>query len=108
MPRRPHGDRGDRREGGRRDGDRRNDPLREELSPLGKLVSLIAKALVDQPDQVVVRETDSEHPYIELAVSSSDIGKVIGKDGRTAQSIRALLTAAASRAGKRAQLDIVD
>jgi predicted RNA-binding protein YlqC (UPF0109 family) len=83
--------------------------MREELTHLGKLVSLIARALVDQPDQVMVRESASEHhPRVELSVAPDDIGKVIGKDGRTAQSIRMLLGAAAMRAGKRAQLDIVD
>ncbi len=83
--------------------------MRDELTPLGKLIGLVARALVDQPDRVVVRESDSEHhPRIELSVAQEDIGKVIGKDGRTAQSIRTLLAAAAMRAGKRAHLDIVD
>ena len=88
---------------------RQPDAQRDELSPLGKLIGLIARALVDQPDRVVVRETDHDHhPRIELMVAPEDIGKVIGKDGRTAQSIRTLLAAAAMRAGKRAHLDIVD
>ena len=81
----------------------------DELSSLGKLVGLVARALVDQPDKVVVREAHSEHsPRVELAVAADDIGKVIGKDGRTAQSIRTLLAAAAMRTGRRAHLDIVD
>ena len=83
--------------------------MREELTSLGKLVTLIARALVDRPDEVSVRETANEHhPRIELSVSQDDIGKVIGKDGRTAQNMRLLLGAAAMRAGKRAHLDIVD
>lgn len=86
----------------------RDAPLRDEPSQLGKLVGLIARALVDHPEEVVVRESDSENPRIELSVAQDDIGKVIGKDGRTAQSIRTLLAAAAMRAGKRAHLDIVD
>lgn len=86
----------------------RDAPVRDEPSPLGKLVGLIARALVDHPEDVVVRESDSENPRIELSVAQDDIGKVIGKDGRTAQSIRTLLAAAAMRGGKRAHLDIVD
>lgn len=78
-------------------------------SPLANLVALIARALVDQPDQVVVHEaTGDRFPRIELTVAREDIGKVIGKDGRTAQSIRMLLAAAASKSGRRAHLDILD
>jgi predicted RNA-binding protein YlqC (UPF0109 family) len=78
-------------------------------SPLVDLVSLIARKLVDQPDQVAVREiTGDRYPRIELSVAREDIGKVIGKDGRTAQSIRTLLSAAASKTGRRAHLDIID
>ena len=78
-------------------------------SPLSELVSLVARSLVDYPERVVVRETEGDrNPRIELQVAREDIGKVIGKDGRTAQSIRTLLHAAANKAGKRAFLDIVD
>ncbi len=78
-------------------------------SPLSDLVSLVARSLVDFPERVVVRETEGDrNPRIELQVAREDIGKVIGKDGRTAQSIRTLLHAAANKAGKRAFLDIVD
>ncbi len=80
----------------------------EELSQLGKLVGIIARALVDQPEQVVVRESQDHYPRIELQVAPEDIGKVIGKDGRTAQSIRTLLAAASTRGGRRPLLDIVD
>ncbi|MFT3771320.1 MAG: KH domain-containing protein [Minicystis sp.] len=56
-------------------------------SPLVNLVALIARSLVDQPDKVVVREVPGDrYPRIELSVAREDIGKVIGKDGRTAQS----------------------
>lgn len=73
------------------------------------LVALIARSLVDQPEKVVVREVMGDRfPRIELCVAREDIGKVIGKDGRTAQSIRALVNAAASKAGLRAHLDILD
>jgi predicted RNA-binding protein YlqC (UPF0109 family) len=78
-------------------------------SPLADLVVLIARSLVDQPDQVSVREVQGDRfPRIELSVAREDIGKVIGKDGRTAQSIRVVLNAAASKAGRRAHLDILD
>jgi predicted RNA-binding protein YlqC (UPF0109 family) len=78
-------------------------------SPLVDLVALIARSLVDQPDKVSVREVQGDRfPRIELSVAREDIGKVIGKDGRTAQSIRTVLNAAASKAGRRAHLDILD
>lgn len=82
-------------------------------SQLGELVALIARSLVDQPEEVEVQEVDGDRgradiARIELRVAREDIGKVIGKDGRTAQSMRTLLAAAASRVGKRAHLDIVD
>lgn len=78
-------------------------------SPLVDLVALIARSLVDQPDKVAVREVAGDRfPRIELSVAREDIGKVIGKDGRTAQSIRVVLNAAASKAGRRAHLDILD
>jgi predicted RNA-binding protein YlqC (UPF0109 family) len=78
-------------------------------SPLVDLVALIARSLVDQPDRVQVREVQGDRfPRIELAVAREDIGKIIGKDGRTAQSIRTLLNAAASKLGRRAHLDILD
>jgi predicted RNA-binding protein YlqC (UPF0109 family) len=78
-------------------------------SPLAELVHLVARSLVDYPERVVVREIEGDrNPRIELQVAREDIGKVIGKDGRTAQSIRTLLQAAANKAGKRAFLDIVD
>jgi predicted RNA-binding protein YlqC (UPF0109 family) len=78
-------------------------------SPLVDLVALIARSLVDNPDKVVVREVPGDRfPRIELSVAREDIGKVIGKDGRTAQSIRVVLNAAASKAGRRAHLDILD
>jgi predicted RNA-binding protein YlqC (UPF0109 family) len=78
-------------------------------SHLADLVALIARSLVDQPDKVAVQEVQGDRfPRIELSVAREDIGKVIGKDGRTAQSIRTLLSAAAAKAGRRAHLDIVD
>jgi len=76
---------------------------------LKDLVTTIARALVDSPDDVSVDEIDADGMRVlELRVGKDDIGKVIGKDGRTAQSIRAVLAAAASKAGQRVQLDILD
>lgn len=76
---------------------------------LKELISTIAEALVDEPEAVEVVELDQEHnSVIELKVDKSDIGKVIGKDGRTAQSMRTLLSAACTKQGRRAHLDIVD
>lgn len=76
---------------------------------LSGLVATIAKALVDEPNEVEVSEIDEGNSTtLELRVAKADIGKVIGKDGRTAQSIRAVVAAAAQKAGRRAQLDILD
>ena len=74
-----------------------------------ELIETIAEALVDDPDGVEVTEIDRDKASVlELRVSEGDIGKVIGKDGRTAQSIRAILAAASAKIGRRAHLDIVD
>jgi predicted RNA-binding protein YlqC (UPF0109 family) len=73
------------------------------------LIEYIARALVDDPDQVQVREVEGEKTTVfELRVGSGDLGKVIGKHGRTARSIRTLLNAAATKAGKRAVLEILE
>jgi predicted RNA-binding protein YlqC (UPF0109 family) len=74
-----------------------------------ELVLLLAKALVDQVDQVHIEEISTPRgTVLQLSVAPEDIGKVIGKDGRTAQALRTLLSAATSRSGRRIQLDIVD
>ena len=78
-------------------------------SQLVDLVTLIARSLVDHPEQVTAREVLGDRfPRIELSVAPDDIGKVIGKDGRTAQSMRTILTAVSTKLGRRAHLDIVD
>ena len=75
---------------------------------LMELVQFIAMELVDHPNQVAVEEIESPHQtVIELRVAKDDIGKVIGRDGKTAQSIRTLLSAASAKIGKKAHLDIV-
>ena len=79
------------------------------MSDLKELLTYIAKNLVDNPDEVRVseRETDSETIY-ELRVNGSDMGKVIGRQGRIAKEIRALMRSVAQRQGKRISVDIVD
>jgi hypothetical protein len=65
--------------------------------------------LVDSPDEVDVTEVGGDNnTVIELRVAKDDIGKVIGKEGRTAQSMRVILTAVSTKLGRRANLDIVD
>ena len=77
--------------------------------PLKDLIHAIAVELVDHPDQVQVTEIARENnSVLELRVAREDIGKVIGKEGRTAQSMRTILTAVSTKLGRRAQLDIVD
>jgi len=74
-----------------------------------ELVERVAKALVDSPEQVVVNEVQGHNvTVIELTVAKSDIGKVIGKHGRTAEAIRILLTGASVKLKKRCVLEILD
>jgi len=74
-----------------------------------ELVTYIAKALVDEPDGVEVNLIEGEKSTIlELKVSSSDVGKVIGKHGRIAKAVRTILSAAATKSGKRVVLEILD
>lgn len=74
-----------------------------------ELLLYIARNLVDNPDEVTVneRETETETVY-ELRVNPSDMGKVIGRQGRIAKEIRALMRSVAQRQGKRISIDIVD
>ncbi len=73
------------------------------------LVTEIAKALVDLPEEVVVREIEGEQvTVLELRVAPSDLGKVIGKQGRTARSIRTLLGAAGMKLNRRFTLEILE
>ncbi len=74
-----------------------------------ELIERIAKALVDEPDLVSVSEISGMSTSIfELKVAKSDIGKVIGKQGRTAGALRTILSAVSAKAKKRAVLEIVD
>jgi predicted RNA-binding protein YlqC (UPF0109 family) len=74
-----------------------------------ELIVLIAKSLVDHPDAVQVNQVDGEKTIVyELRVGPGDLGKVIGKNGQTAKSIRTLVTAASAKLGKRAVLEILE
>ena len=73
------------------------------------LIIEIVKALVDQPDQVSVTEIKGEHSNIlELSVAKSDMGKIIGRQGRTAQAIRTILSAAVGKTRERFILEILE
>jgi hypothetical protein len=73
------------------------------------LIKYIAEALVDYPEQVEVSEVVGEHTsVIELKVAKDDLGKVIGKQGRTARAIRTILSAASAKVKKRSVLEIIE
>ena len=74
-----------------------------------ELIKHIAQALVDNPEQVSVRDITGEHTIIlELKVAKEDIGMVIGKKGRTAQALRTILNAVSGKEKKRITLEILD
>jgi len=73
------------------------------------LVSFLAKSLVDHPDEVYTSTYDrSDSTVIELEVAQEDLGKVIGRQGRTARALRTLLSAAGQKSRRRYSLDIID
>ena len=73
-----------------------------------ELVEVVAKSLVEKPDEVVVTErTEGRSTIIELHVAPSDMGKVIGKQGRIAKAIRAVVKAASTRENKRVDVEII-
>ena len=79
------------------------------MGELKELVTIMAKALVDAPDKVEVIETVGEQTTIlELRVAKEDLGKVIGKQGKTARSMRTILSAASTKLRKRSILEIVE
>lgn len=79
------------------------------MSELKELIVLISKALVDVPDAVEVNEVEGEQTtVIELKVDKSDLGKVIGKQGRTARALRTILNAASTKLRKRSVLEIIE
>ncbi len=76
---------------------------------LKDLVEFVARALVDHPDQVEVEEISGAQTIVlELRVAKEDLGKVIGKQGRTVKAMRAILNAASSKVRKRADLEILE
>lgn len=75
---------------------------------MGELVKVIAKSLVDNPEEVSVSENQTEHAIIiELKVADEDMGKVIGKQGRIAKAIRTVVKAASARENKKVIVEIV-
>jgi len=78
-------------------------------SELSKLIETIARCLVDFPDQVSVHEVVGENTTVlELKVAKEDLGKIIGKQGRTAQAIRTVLNGASTKLRKRTVLEIIE
>ena len=76
---------------------------------LSDLISYIGKSLVDYPDQVNVTEVAGQQTTVlELRVAKSDLGKIIGKQGKTAHALRTILTAASSKLRKRSVLEIIE
>ncbi len=74
-----------------------------------ELVEAMARALVDSPENVSVKEVDGEKTTVfELRVATSDLGKVIGKQGKTARAMRTILGAAGTKIGKRCVLEILE
>lgn len=80
-----------------------------DASPLCAVIEVVVRALVDQPDAVKVTETERRGmSVLELRTAPGDMGKIIGRQGRTVAALRTLLTVTAEQHGKRAQLDIKD
>ncbi|MDP2104587.1 MAG: KH domain-containing protein [Desulfobulbaceae bacterium] len=83
--------------------------LNSRLTVMRELVVFVAKALVDKSDEVTVEELQKDDVVVEeLRVAKDDLGKVIGKQGRTAKAIRTVLTAAAAKLDKKVRLEIVE
>ncbi len=74
-----------------------------------ELVEFMAKALVDNPDEVAVKEVAGERVTLyELRVGSGEVGKVIGKGGRTANAMRTILNSVSTKHGRRSELEIIE
>jgi uncharacterized protein len=79
------------------------------VSPLRAVVEVVVRALVDQPDAVQVTETERRGiTVLQLTTAPGDMGKIIGRQGRTAAALRTLVSVTAEKHGRRAQLDIRD
>jgi len=82
---------------------------KKPLGELAKLIEYLARMLVDLPDQVQVNEVAGENTtVIELKVAKEDLGKIIGKQGRTARAIRTVLNGASTKLRKRTVLEIIE
>lgn len=80
-----------------------------DSAQLESLINYLAKSLVDRPEQVLLRLASADGGFTyELQVAPEDVGKVIGRDGRTVNAIRTLLAAAAQKLGHKARLEILD
>ncbi len=83
--------------------------MSEQSGDMRALIEQIAKSLVDDPDHVTVNQSDGEQGTVfELKVGPNDVGKVIGKQGRTARALRTLLSAAGVKLHKRFTLEIIE
>ncbi len=81
----------------------------KKLSELSKMIEYVARMLVDLPDKVTVNEIVGENTtVIELKVAKEDLGKIIGKEGRTARAVRTILNGASTKLRKRTVLEIVE
>jgi uncharacterized protein len=78
-------------------------------NPMKDLIALIARALVDKPEEVMITAIEgNQATVLELKVAKEDLGKIIGKQGRTARSLRTILNAASAKERKRVVLEIVE
>jgi len=82
--------------------------MSEPIGDARALIEQVAKALVDAPDQVSVSQVEGDPIVLELRVAGGDMGKVIGKSGRTARAMRSLVSAAGIRLNRRFTLEIVE
>ncbi len=90
-------------------GDDWDEADREAIDQMMELVAYVAKQLVDEADEVDVQAVEGDRAIVfELTVARRDLGKVIGRDGRTARAIRTLLAATSAKLRKRAVLDILE
>ena len=85
------------------------EPVNAQVNPVRAVVEVVARALVDKPDSVQVHESSRRGMMVlELKTAPGDMGKIIGRQGRTAAALRTLVAVTAERHGVRAQLDIRD
>jgi hypothetical protein len=83
--------------------------MKEVELGIDELITHIAQSLVDRPENVLVQSIQSDHTRVlELRVAKEDVGKIIGKQGRTAQAIRTLIAAVSSKTKKRMVLEIIE